>query len=990
MGSSIDSGVFPAGDAGGTGPLYVNPDTTTPSPSFLSYLSTVSGANVDFRITQYKSQQDQIAFLQGIFSKIGIDANAQIQLFTQQITDAQAAWKSLYDGFQSITANIQSYNHLLDLASKGLNKTIAYNDWQNLSSMNGNVSGYETQMQAQVDTLYAAINTYNQTVPATSASQQALQTAIATYNTNTAAINSSYSAQVTAYNSATTQAALFALNQQLASAGLPPLAPSPLPTAPGPLSTTSGAFAPPSTSSLPPPPITTPKPIVASQTAFAAYDGNQVETPPNIFPQTTDLATAIANYNTAVTNANAVYDVQAQAYNDLIATINVVNGKLALVGIETLTPTSNAAGPVSIDPGSPYAPPSASAPLPISGVPLPSVPALTGTIPAPLTLEQAIAIYLPILSNQVIASKFNIASATSGFLQNFALETDPFQGDITLPAAYTKPHTIAPSDVSPTSGVPTVALAATAIGAGAPRFQTILVHSLFMAVLAEENRVEGTQIATRLEALIPLLLRSAATQAAASALRQFPQVISQASEEAEKSQAPSQGLGVINSVALSNQILALVASGGVGSAINELLRTVPEFASLDLDQQNRIAKGLVAAVNLVLLEIAVSQLSFATRLPGLSAQVLGNVQGQPPASTESNGVNNVLNNPVSVQAIVQALTPQVSLLAGLTQEQAQSVVVQAINDAIAQGLYSSAEKFRDAVEKSLIKANLDAEAARKVANLAAEQVKEEVSLPPLETLYKPGALQAAVGAFVSAPPAAGTTPEAATAAIVRSVPELSTAFPVGSPQRIQLENLVGDSLKNPVIAQTVSQTLAQNFNSKRDFRTALLTNLTAAGLTATEATRVAKVAVKALTLEPVSPTPLTAPTVTGTAPIPVLAEEFNGAVTEQLKGALGPAQAQNSALDASRLVAKFVTAFDDQVTTLKQNDLKGAQQKFTDSIGSMSTPNIPLFAMKATLAQFVVNAEINSYQTPADLGDLGKVDLNKAPASWRGSTILPA
>lgn len=1024
--------------------------------SIVSYAQEMATENSEFRQTQYAIAQSQLLFLQGIFAAIGLNVTAQIESLKKAITDAYNAWKPIYDATNTMKQDIVLYNSQTNSSVNNLNKTVAYNDWQDFkdqyTQMVQDTSAYKSSMQSAVDDLYSAIDTYNQSSGTTN-DKTTLTNAINLYKTivtgpgGTSGLNGAYQAQVDAYNAKVNY--LPTLNNEFADAGLPIITPSPS-QAPNALSIASGTFAPPSLP-LQAPPLAATVPSVAQQSQFLAYASSPgVADPPSISPQTTNLSTAISQYNISRASANALYQSQLDSYRAVRNTVPDTNNLLALAGIPPIVQPADASDPIGTTPPSPLAPPSSGGPFPIDLLINPGVSTLINTVTQPpATLTAALNQFMPNLANTVISNYLKTSDRTplglNKFLLNYFDSVDPYRGDVTLPDTYVKPQHI-PTPAGQDSPGSTGASILHSVGIGSPIFNRILFRTLHDSVT---QQLPGTSAHTfdELKLLVFNLLKGIAPQAAASTANQLPL------SALEEGNAPD-SLDISSALSILTSIQGLVASGVVAQSVQAFLDATPEYEALTSAQKEDLVKALTAQVNLSLLTIGLTQLSFALQLPGLTAHILGNVQGQPPlhevlAPSEAGNVNRVLENPFSVESLKTSLVANFVAATGVSQSVAENLVNQAIDQVLNQGPFRSVHEFRAAIEKAFqiislptpvptpvpvptptpqpsatrageaiakapvftplptqitpssptpaplpiqgtqAPARLPPSLVSQLTEEIAGIVKNESTLPRLESPFLPGPLQSVFRQLSSTPPPAGVSAQAATSSVLSALPaETSNVFQAGTPQRFFLESLVGETQKNPGVATALNQTLSQTFTSTREFRSSFLSALTASGLIAKEATKIADLTIRALAPSPSPATPLTNPEPTTALPISTITEEIHAAVLPRLQKELGAARANAIADQLSSAVANIVRSYDLQVQVFNEQRLTEANQAFTDSIGSLSHPNIALFALKGVITSEIVKSLVEGYLDPSKLGNLGQ-DTGGQPLSWRAATVLP-
>jgi hypothetical protein len=964
-----------SGASGDDLPEAVITDTIAPAPSIVGVAQTVGLANAKFRAVQYESAQKQIELLSGIFSSIGLDAASEINALTLRVTNAIEHWQDFYDANEAMQEAIQTYESGMQNASNNLNTTISVNNWQdvynNVQSMGPNISSYLGSMQSAMDNLNTVIRDYKNGT----ATQGQLNTAIVAYNAATSAATSTYAGQAAAYNASLGAADIATLNAQLQALGLPQI--SPVPTfAPTALSLTVPPFAPPSI--LTPPAsmnfvgIPVGSNYVASfqiqSPSFSLAQFLSVPQPPNLSPpRTSNLTTARSTYNAIVTILNSTYAAAQKNYNSLLPITNL-NAELASVGIPVIPTPTAAQDPFSVTSGA-FVPPAANATPPISVV---GNAALGGVNVAPIssvaippTVQQGINTYLPNLLINVI-STYVPATQSNKNLQKFLAtlynSADPFLGDITLPSAYYKPQKVTAKSAGSAS-VGGTNTTVGAIGFGSPVLARVLFQSLYQALQQEAIKGFPSQTFTQLQGLTFSLLEKVVPEAATTAARQLPE------RGSDEFAGKPITVSTVNAIALASKVQELTASGAVNLAVLNFLSTIPEFASLSPEAQEAAVNSISAAISDTLLKITLSVYASELGVAALVPQILGNVQGQPPiegalANTEANRINRVLDDSISV--------------ATLKEKFKSDVVSRAIDEVLLNGNFKSINDFTDALGKALIALQVEAARAQAVAEEAAAFVRNESNLPSPESPYYLTPLKTALEALSNPPP--GVSASAATSSVITAAPDLGSVFPAGSPNRFLLENLIGDILKNGVITAELNAVLSGTITSNRDFNNQFVTALTASGISREDAARIATVATKLITPTPLIPTEA--------APIPELSETVAAIVTDNLRSELGDQRARNIAAQAAQTATNFVKQFNMQLD-VKQHDKKAADQKFTDSIGSLSNPNIMLDALNFILPQFVVQHQINAYQTPAVQGDLGQIDVNKQPVSWRGSYIFP-
>jgi hypothetical protein len=965
-----------SGASGDDLPEAVITDTIAPAPSIVGVAQTVGLANANFRAVQYETAQKQIELLSGIFSSVGLDAATEINTLTQRVATAINHWQDFYDANQAMGEALQTYQSGMQNAANNLNTTISVNNWQdvydNVQAMGPHITSYLSSMQSALNDLNTVIGQYK----TGGATQGQLNTAIVAYNMATSAATSTYSAQVSAYNTAISNADITTLNAQLQELGLPQI--SPVPTfAPSPLSLTTGPFAPPSI-------LTSPESMdfvgirvganyVASfqqrAPSFSLSQFSAVPPPPHLSPpRTSNLTIATATYEAVVTILNSTYSHAQENYNDLLP-ITTLNAELLSVGIPAIPTPTAAQDPFSVTSGA-FAPPAANATPPFQVVGNAALGEVTVTpissVATPPTVQQGISTYLPslivnVISVYVPASKSN--TNLQKFLASLYSSSDPFLGDITLPSAYYKPQKVTVSSASSASPGGTNSTVGS-IGFGSPVLARVLFQTLYQALQQEAIKGLPPQTFSQMQSLTFSLLEKIVPEAAATAARQLP---GRGSDEFDRQ---PNTVSTVNTTVLASKVQEFTASEAVNLAVQNSLSTIPEFASRSPEDQTAAVNAISAGIKDALLRITLSIFASEVGVPGLIPQVLGNVQGQPPlettlANTDVSRTNRVLEDTISITALKEKFN--------------SDVVSRAIDDVLLKGNIRSIDDFTQALGKSLIALQVEAARAQAIAEEATAFIKNESNLPSPESPFYRTPLQTALQALSNLP--AGLSASAATSSVITAAPDLASVFPAGSPNRFLLENLIGNALKNGVISAQLQTVLSGTITSNRDFYNQVVTGLTAKGVSSEDAAKVATLATQLITPSRVIPST--------TEPIPVVSERVASTVTDNLKSELGDQRTRNIAAQVAQTATNFVKQFDDVQFVVKQQDKKTADQKFTDSIGSLSNPNIMLDALNFIIPQFVVQHQINAYQTPADQGDLGQIDVNKQPVTWRGSYIFP-
>lgn len=977
------------GDAGDF-PTTVVTDTISSAESILAVSLGIGLANAGLRAVEYEKIKNQIDIISGMFTSVGLNAQAEITKLSAKILTATSAWKDWYDATKQMNTNIDTYKTGLQSATDHLNTTIAVNNWQDIydkvQTMSQDITTYLGSMQTAVDNLNQVITNYKNGT----ATQAQLTAAISQYNTDATNASDIYSPKATAYNSAMQGVNVADLNTLLTHLGLPTINPLPQ-TAPDALSITSGPFAPPSASTS-----------AASMSYVGILQGSQyvasfsqqnpffdlsffssVPAPPSLSAQdTTDLATAIDTYNTTAETLNSVYSQQVALYNGRFPSqVNDLNQKFNDAQMPLLSPQpSQAQDAYSITSGS-FAPPSSSTPPitpvgnTVSGVV--NVSSVNDLLLYPATDGDALALFLPSLAGSVVSAYLPPQKTNATilkFISQALNSVDPYAGDVTLPDAYYRAQT--PPGVSFASASP----GATSPAVGSSRFglpgvfARVLENNLYDALGSESAKNLSDSSKAKLLNLPSSILQKLSPQIATTLARQFPNIDEKNSPNAAEA---ASGLEV------ASQIQKFVESGDVQKAVEELLKTFPELAQLSPTEKASIAKELGAAINLALLNIAVTTFAFALKLPGLTAQVLGNVQGVPPlgtlfANSETNQLKAMVNSPETIAALKSLFDSESDVKA----------INAAIDKALLKGYLKSKEEFRKILEKELVDARIEKKKAEHLADEVMAFFEKQSNLPAPESPFNIAPLRTILDELTKLPPPDRISGQRATAAIIAANASLNGGFPVGSPNRFLVESLINEINKNPVIGSQINQALAEPISSNRDLYNNVVSRLTANGIATDEAEKVATLAVKLITPKPSATGVVTNPLPTSAADTATISQEVTDQVTANLSKELGDQRARNLGTLAAQTAINFVHLYDKQLDE-SRFDQKSANQNFADNIISLSSPSYMLDALNTVLPQFVIEHAIKAYSTPSAQGDLGKIDVNKQPLSWRGSYIFP-
>lgn len=721
--------------------------------------------------------------------------------------------------------------------------------------------------------------------------------------------------------------------------------------------------------------------ISTLNSAIATYNGT--------FPPTAGSINAYNNavsaYNSTMAGLNSTFAAQTSFYNSLAVNAPELNSQLASLSIPLLSPVPQAVSGINFN-SPPYAAPSAPN-YPLANIP--NAPNLTITqIATPPSIASALQQYLPGAERAIVVPI--LAALSQVQLQNVIdsfSSSVPGSQDATLPAAYIKRKLLS-LGFNVTSKGSGTGVGAVSVGQGlaGPLFLRVVSNAIrasaveqemlqlptissqlqifALDVLSDVARIAGQSIAASTSA------SNTGTSAPASPIPTPPTPASASAPAGSTvpSTTPPVAQDITNALTFSRTIRNLITSNTIGQSVAQFLNQNPALASLTAAQKSDLAAQVTAALNLAFLQIALTQIAFAAKLPGLVAQILGNVRSFPPfaelfAPTDANQISKVIGNPLSLAALQESLITSLKLKANLTLSDASVTIAKVISTLQQKATFSSEEDLRTTIKKSLQDAGINADIVDKLAEEAVQFVRTENALPNLNAAFNPQPLQSVLTAVARATPSTPIT------SVIGANPALATEFPIGSPVRNALEELITSSRTNPVVQQALTSSLATPFESNREFRETLINKLAAAGIENTQAQHIASLAIKALAPQlPVNasplqqPVPLQTPETTQALPLPLLGEEISKLLVGPLTSAVGESRARETALKVINEASNLLNDYNVQILQARQ-DQRDDLVRYLENNANALQPSLPLTALNITIGQLIQNM-VSSWMDP--------------------------
>ena len=159
--------------------------------------------------------------------------------------------------------------------------------------------------------------------------------------------------------------------------------------------------------------------------------------------------------------------------------------------------------------------------------------------------------------------------------------------------------------------------------------------------------------------------------------------------------------------ATAEQATKLISSGALETAGPEFTPRDPTLAGKSEEEIQALAHGVTSAINLQVLKMVLTQVAASVGLSGLIPQVLANI-----GSLSTDAIIKLINGPVNYQTLSQspidqlllatALVPAFEKNLGLSQQESETIVQQALNSFNQLGPFSTQAAAQTALNQSLV------------------------------------------------------------------------------------------------------------------------------------------------------------------------------------------------------------------------------------------------------------------------------------------------
>lgn len=561
------------------------------------------------------------------------------------------------------------------------------------------------------------------------------------------------------------------------------------------------------------------------QTAINTYNGIN----PPTTQSRTNLNNAINAYLNTVTSPVQTYNNTATAYNQTIyPNIPTYNAQRNQFGMPPLIPGDApfSVVPLSID----------TTPFPIPTLPTFNPLSNLGVSAQPPSFASALNLYFqnafPSVQTGLDATSAQIA-ITAAFLEILTEVNIKNPGGAI--AFIQAQHPIL---FNTSAGVPQGTgsiIAGMSADSNRTIFERIAFNAQAFAARAIEKSILSEQAALKLNTFFQALVNELATQSGQQ-LANISTVLPTQSKENEVNLED-----VTSALVFGSNVGKFVSSGAVTAGILSIINSDEELASLSLEERVNLANLISGEVNLSLSLLSLSQLALSLKIPGLIAQVLGNVedirrQGLDNllAVTPTTTFNEALVNPLLLLFLKSSLTDLLSLalsipvpsqegapassqvVEGVSEElptevpegeaviaaspdqpiakpspttfdQAARAISFALNAVLAQGPFANVEDFSKGLTSQLVNQGIPLELASKLAESGVLFVNREISQPflsfPISTTAPLSALAQqlgiALGVTTATPSPIGASP-AVTGPATSPAPSTSGTTPAAA------------------------------------------------------------------------------------------------------------------------------------------------------------------------------------------------------------------
>lgn len=570
-------------------------------------------------------------------------------------------------------------------------------------------------------------------------------------------------------------------------------------------------------------------------------------------------------------------------------------------------------------------------------------------------------------------------------------------------------------------------LAASSLGLGDRNLQRILSSALYKAVSVQAQIQISEKTLEQLKILSLGLIDRAARSAAEPTVRQL-------SENTVAAGNSNNAVEVSGAVSFANNSLSFSSAPEIEGIIKDILSTDENFTKLSAEDKESLLKQFTAAFKIGILNVALAQVSHAIGLSGLSAQILGNVQGNnnPVTVPSEININQVLDNPISLEFLINSLTKALSTEnAGVppTPAQAPSIssdVQQIVNKALILVLlnpfYKNTQDLKDALLGAFLNQGVSEDTAAKLAGLTVSIIRSEVTLPPLdkylinerlETLANvvaPVEQPAVAPAPVEQPPvevASVEQPVVAQAATPPQEPvEAPRPRPVNIPtlQTALLSRLKAEFDRNTKFLPALREVLSDSLTTVRELRSYLLDQLLAKGVRAEEATRFTDLVVLVLTTPQPEPSPQELEALHNAVPqrivpLPNLAEDLSIYLQSQLTKELDTYRAGVLTDKTIRTLIganSILSEYNNQIRVLRERSnqdfiqstidfnqrRKALDEAIAQGLTSITRPSLPLYALRQEVSE-IIHSEITRYMDPLAQDTLARSSPGREPTNFK-------
>lgn len=409
--------------------------------------------------------------------------------------------------------------------------------------------------------------------------------------------------------------------------------------------------------------------ITEAQLDAAAVTYNNI-----VDPLVSQLNTDLANYNTILPQ----YQAAADAAQDAAGLPRVTLSQ----GIPSTVPTN-----VSF----PHPPP-----VSVSKLQSPITPTPVPLIYFPPTLEAIIAHQAPQFAS-IANSLSNVNQLVQALIAFSLQQAELNAGDPTLPNAVVQriPKEVFQSDVGGAAIGSSVQLLGLATGSSSVTMSRVIASAAAESVYLESIQSIPKSLLEQLKLLTLGLAHHTATPTAFSA-------ISSLADHPVSPTNSSAAFNTISGLSYASNIRDLVGSTIVTEGVNRLVNGSNELTNLTAVQKQELTRILTAVVNISLLNIALAQLAQSLQLPGLPAQILGNVSGlsNTAAAAQAGTITVMTEDPLFIIFLKVNLAEQIITQQQVPRDAAFALANAVVNQALASGPITSPEALQAAITQA--------------------------------------------------------------------------------------------------------------------------------------------------------------------------------------------------------------------------------------------------------------------------------------------------